>query len=63
MDVPSKFDEKSGGLCSETDYCHQSKQGTCNTEYTDVEGIVSTFVDVPGDGRALICSFDCHTGK
>lgn len=56
MDNAFKFDEKSGGLCSEADYPYQAKQGTCNTECTDVEGsIVSTFVDVPpGDEQALI---------
>jgi hypothetical protein len=61
MDNAFKFDEKSGGLCSETDYPYQAKQGTCNTECTDVPGsIVSTFVDVPpGDEQALISALPC----
>jgi C1A family cysteine protease len=56
MDNAFKFDEKSGGLCSEADYPYLAKQGTCNTDCTDVEGsIVSTFIDVPpGDEMALL---------
>lgn len=56
MDNAFKFDEKSGGLCSEEDYPYEAKQGTCSTDCTDVPGsIVKTFVDVPsGDERALL---------
>jgi len=57
MDNAFKFDEKSGGLCSEEDYPYQAKQGKiCNTTCTDVPGsIVKSFVDVPaGDERALL---------
>jgi C1A family cysteine protease len=57
MDDAFKFDEKSGGLCSEADYPYQAVQNdSCNTACTDVPGsIVKTFVDVPpGDERALL---------
>eukprot|EP00545_Synedropsis_sp_CCMP1620_P011981 CAMPEP_0119010412 /NCGR_PEP_ID=MMETSP1176-20130426/4986_1 /TAXON_ID=265551 /ORGANISM="Synedropsis recta cf, Strain CCMP1620" /LENGTH=356 /DNA_ID=CAMNT_0006963065 /DNA_START=110 /DNA_END=1180 /DNA_ORIENTATION=+ len=57
MDNAFKFDEKSGGLCSEEDYPYVAKQGsTCKTDCTDVPGsIVKTFVDVPpGNARALL---------
>jgi hypothetical protein len=56
MDNAFKFDEKSGGLCSEEDYPYEAKVGTCSTTCTDVPGsIVKTFVDVPpGDERALL---------
>lgn len=49
MDNAFKFDEKSGGLCSEEDYPYVAKRhSTCNTTCTDVPGsIVKTFVDVP----------------
>jgi len=57
MDNAFKFDEKSGGLCSEEDYPYIAKRNPeCNTECTDVPGsIVKTFIDVPpGDEKALI---------
>jgi len=57
MDNAFKFDEKSGGLCSEEDYPYLAKQSkVCNTTCTDVPGsIVKSFVDVPaGDERALL---------
>jgi len=49
MDNAFKFDEKSGGLCSEEDYPYTAKQGpSCLTNCTDVPGsIVKDFVDVP----------------
>lgn len=59
MDNAFKFDEKSGGLCSETDYPYQEQQGdTCWTNCTDVPGsIVKTFIDVPkGDEKALLAA-------
>eukprot|EP00934_Nitzschia_sp_Nitz4_P008302 Nitzschia sp. Nitz4//scaffold20_size174350//115706//117351//NITZ4_002115-RA/size174350-augustus-gene-0.54-mRNA-1//-1//CDS//3329541848//8292//frame0 len=60
MDNAFKFDEKTGGLCSEADYPYMAKQGTvCNpTNCTDVPGtIVSTFYDVPtGDADALMAA-------
>jgi|Transcript_19983 cathepsin L len=57
MDNAFKFDEKSGGLCSETDYPYEARQGkVCKTDCTDVPGsIVKTFIDVPpGDEKALL---------
>jgi len=56
MDNAFKFDEKSGGLCSEADYPYEAKQGSCNTNCTDVAGsIVKTFLDVPpGKEKALL---------
>lgn len=59
MDNAFKFDEKSGGLCSEDDYPYKARQGkTCMTNCTDVPGsIVKTFVDVPpGDERSLLAA-------
>jgi len=52
-----KFDEKSGGLCSEADYPYIAKRNPqCMTNCTDVPGsIVKTFIDVPpGSEQALI---------
>lgn len=57
MDNAFKFDEKSGGLCSEKDYPYKAKQAkTCNTNCTDVPGsIVKDFVDIPpGSEKALL---------
>ena len=58
MDNAFKFDEKSGGLCSEKDYPYEAKRNlVCNpNNCTDVPGsIVSTFIDVPpGNATALI---------
>lgn len=59
MDNAFKFDEKSGGLCSEADYPYKAKQGkTCLTNCTDVPGsIVKTFVDVPpGSAKHLLAA-------
>jgi C1A family cysteine protease len=60
MDNAFKFDEKSGGLCSEADYPYKAKRGTkCNPmNCTDVPGsIVVTFVDVPtSDEKALLAA-------
>jgi hypothetical protein len=60
MDNAFKFDEKSGGLCSEEDYPYEAKQGkVCNpTGCTDVPGtIVSTFYDVPpGDEMSMLAA-------
>jgi cathepsin L len=56
MDNAFKFDEKSGGLCSEVDYPYVAQQNTCRTNCTDVPGsIVKTFIDVPtGNENALL---------
>jgi len=59
MDNAFKFDEKTGGLCSEADYPYKAKQGkVCMTNCTDVPGsIVKTFIDVPpGHTNALIAA-------
>ena len=58
MDNAFKFDEKSGGLCSESDYPFKAKQGICMTNCTDVPGsIVKTFIDVPvGSTKALVAA-------
>lgn len=60
MDNAFKFDEKSGGLCSEDDYPYQAKQGhVCNPMgCEDVPGsIVQTFYDVPpGDADAMMAA-------
>ena len=60
MDNAFKFDEKTGGLCSEEDYPYEAKQGhVCNpTNCTDVPGtIVSTFYDVPpGNPKTLMAA-------
>jgi C1A family cysteine protease len=59
MDNAFKFDEKSGGLCSEADYPYLARtDNECNTNCTDVEGsIVKTFIDVPvGDEKALLAA-------
>ena len=58
MDNAFKFDEKSGGLCSEKDYPYMAKQGKCQTNCTDVPGsIVKTFTDVPpGKPEALVAA-------
>lgn len=56
MDNAFKFDEKTGGLCSEDDYPYVASQNECRTDCDDVPGtIVKTFVDVPpGDEKALL---------
>lgn len=57
MDNAFKFDEKSGGLCSENDYPYMARQGNvCMTNCTDVPGsIVKDFIDVPvGSEKALL---------
>lgn len=58
MDDAFKFDEKSGGLCSEEDYPYKAKKSpTCNPmNCTDVPGsIVESFVDVPpANEKALL---------
>jgi C1A family cysteine protease len=59
MDNAFKFDEKTGGLCSEADYPYEAKQNkVCNTDCTDVPGtIVSTFYDVPaGDEKSMLAA-------
>lgn len=60
MDNAFKFDEKSGGLCSEEDYPYEAAQGdVCNPmNCTDVPGsIVKTFYDVPpGDDEAMMAA-------
>jgi hypothetical protein len=60
MDNAFKFDEKTGGLCSEEDYPYDAKQGSvCNPmNCTDVPGtIVNTFYDVPpGKKTALVAA-------
>jgi len=59
MDNAFKFDEKSGGLCSEADYPYKAKKNpTCNTNCTDVPGsIVKTFIDIPtGNEKALLAA-------
>lgn len=60
MDNAFKFDEKTGGLCSEEDYPYVAKQGdVCNPmNCTDVPGtIVSTFYDVPpGDEKSMLAA-------
>lgn len=60
MDNAFKFDEKSGGLCSEDDYPYVANQGTeCNpNNCVDVPGTqVSTFYDVPpSDPEALMAA-------
>ncbi len=60
MDNAFKFDEKTGGLCSEEDYPYEAKQGKiCNpNNCTDVPGtIVNTFYDVPtGSEQSLMAA-------
>lgn len=60
MDNAFKFDEKSGGLCSEDDYPYEAKQGSvCNPmSCTDVPGSeVQTFYDVPpGEEKSLLAA-------
>lgn len=60
MDNAFKFDETSGGLCSEDDYPYEAKQGrVCNPmNCTDVPGsIVNTFYDVPaGEEKSLVAA-------
>jgi len=59
MDDAFKFDEKSGGLCSEEDYPYKAKKNKiCNlTNCTDVPGtIVKTFVDVPPASEKALLS-------
>jgi cathepsin L len=59
MDNAFKFDEKSGGLCSEADYPYEARQNdVCRTDCSDVPGsIVKTFLDVPpGSEKALLAA-------
>jgi hypothetical protein len=60
MDNAFKFDEKTGGLCSEEDYPYEARAGgVCNpNNCEDVPGtIVSTFYDVPtGDVDAMVAA-------
>jgi hypothetical protein len=60
MDNAFKFDEKTGGICSEEDYPYTASQGKiCNpTNCTDIPGtIVRTFYDVPpGDEKSLVAA-------
>jgi len=59
MDNAFKFDEKSGGLCSEADYPYRAQRNPmCLTNCTDVPGsIVKTFIDVPpGQEKALLAA-------
>jgi C1A family cysteine protease len=59
MDNAFKFDEKTGGLCSEEDYPYEAKQNKiCRTDCTDVPGsIVRTFYDVPpGDETSMLAA-------
>jgi len=53
-----RFDEKSGGLCSEDDYPYMARQGKmCLTNCTDVPGsIVKTFIDVPPSSEMALLS-------
>jgi len=53
-----RFDEKSGGLCSEEDYPYKAKQGkACITNCTDVPGsIVKSFIDVPKSSEKALLS-------
>lgn len=57
MDNAFKFDQKSGGLCSEEDYPYAAEQhSSCFTNCTDIPGSqVKSFIDVPqGSEMALI---------
>jgi C1A family cysteine protease len=54
----ARFDEKSGGLCSEKDYPYKARQNkACMTNCTDVVGsIVKTFIDVPPSSEKALLS-------